>query len=121
MSAATVLVAEDEPSLRALIRRLLVAAGYEVLEACNGAEALDICQSQRPDLVITDVCMPHFDGVSLIHHLSRQATAPLFLVMSAQELPALLPPGAVFLPKPFTRDALLEHVRIMAPHQTSMS
>lgn len=111
MNAGTVLLAEDEPSLRGLIQRMLVGAGYEVLEARNGAEALEHCRSAEVDLVITDVHMPYLDGVSLVQQLAGQATAPLFLVMSARRLEGCLPPGVVFLRKPFTRDELLDHVR----------
>lgn len=115
MKAPTILLADDEPALRGLIRRLLEMAGYAVVEASNGVEALHYGRTQHVDLVITDVCMPHFDGIALLHHLSRRATAPFFLVISARDLPTELPPGAVFLPKPFTRDALLEHVRLLLP------
>jgi CheY-like chemotaxis protein len=115
MKAPTILLADDEPALRGLIRRMLETAGYAVVEASNGVEALRHCRSQHVDLVITDVCMPYFDGMALVQHLSRLATAPFFLVISARDLPTELPPGAVFLHKPFTRDALLEHVRLLLP------
>ncbi len=115
MNRPTVLIAEDEPSLRALIRRMLEGAGYSVIDASNGAEALDRCRSTRVELVITDVRMPYFDGISLVHHLAQLSRAPFFLVISARDLPGELPSGAVFLRKPFTRDALLRHVQLLLP------
>ena len=115
MNRPTVLLVEDEPALRTLIRRMLEAANYGVREARNGAEALGQCRAEGVDLVITDVCMPHFDGVSLVRHLARRPSAPLFLVISAREVPAELPAGAVFLRKPFARDELLAHVRLLLP------
>ena len=115
MNRPTVLIVEDEPSLRVLIRRVLEAADYGVREACNGAEALDQCQLHRIDVIITDVRMPHYDGVSLVRHLAARSSARLFLVMSAHAAPAELPAAAVFLPKPFTREELLAHVRLLLP------
>ena len=117
MERPTVLIVEDEPSLRTLIRRMLEAADYAVREACNGADALAQCRDAHVDLIITDVCMPHFDGVSLVRHLARKPSAPLFLVISAHDMPAELPEGAVFLRKPFARHELLAHVRLLLPCQ----
>lgn len=113
MNAGTVLVVEDEPALRGLIQRMLVGAGYEVLEARNGAEALRGYRPEGVDVVITDVHMPWVDGVSLVHQLWARGNAPRLLVMSARRLESPLPPGAVFLRKPFTREELLDHVRLL--------
>lgn len=113
MTAGTVLLVEDEPALRGLIQRVLVGAGYEVLEARNGAEALRHYRPESVDVVITDVHMPSVDGVSLVHQLWAQGNAPQILVMSARRPESTLPPGAVFLRKPFTREELLDQVRLL--------
>lgn len=119
MTPQTILLAEDDPSLRGLIGRMLAAAGYVVLEARNGGEALDRCRQQGLDLVITDVSMPHVDGVSVVEHLAAQPSAPPVLVMSARPLDERLPPHTNFLRKPFTRDELLERVRGLTVRRTS--
>lgn len=113
MTAGTILLVEDEPALRGLIQRMLVGAGYEVLEARNGAEALQQYQAGGVDVVLTDVHMPHVDGLSLVYQLWNRGNAPQLLVMSARRLESPLPPGAVFLRKPFTREELLDHVRVL--------
>src|SRR4030095_4430211 len=65
---ATILLADDEPSIRSLMVTALSAEGYRVLPAKNGFEALDVFdkQSHEIDLVITDMCMPYIGGRELI-------------------------------------------------------
>ncbi|HEV7844362.1 MAG TPA: response regulator, partial [Pyrinomonadaceae bacterium] len=62
-SYSTILVADDEPINRALIQRRLERAGYRVITAHNGREAVDMARAERPDLVILDVMMPVMDGL----------------------------------------------------------
>lgn len=61
----TVLYIEDNPENRILVRRVLQAEGFEVLEAGNASDGLDLAQSQRPDLVLVDINLPLLDGLSL--------------------------------------------------------
>ncbi len=63
--SGTVLYIEDNLENRILVRRILVAEGYEVLEAESAAAGLELAQSQRPQLVLVDINMPHLDGLSL--------------------------------------------------------
>ncbi len=64
-----ILVVDDEPDQRFLLRRIFERAGHQVADACNGAEALKAVQESPPDLVVTDVMMPVMDGVELIRRL----------------------------------------------------
>lgn len=64
-SAATILYIEDSVDNRILVRRVLRAEGYEVLEAGGAAEGLELAQNNLPDLVLVDINMPHLDGLSL--------------------------------------------------------
>ena len=60
--ATRVLVADDEPAMTNILRQVFEGAGYDVLEAHDGAEALDLIRRARPDVVLLDVMMPHRDG-----------------------------------------------------------
>lgn len=71
MAEKRVLVAEDEPSLLHLMSLRLRNAGYEVLTASNGQEALERAQQEHPDLLITDYCMPGLSGLELCQKLKH--------------------------------------------------
>ncbi|HEX2026744.1 MAG TPA: response regulator [Nitriliruptorales bacterium] len=80
-----VLLVEDTPTTRALERGVLEAAGYEVLVACDGAEAWQLLQEEPADIVVSDVDMPRMDGVALcraIRAASRLQELPVVLVTS---------------------------------------
>lgn len=68
---ASVLVVDDEPELRRLLRRRLARTGHQVVEAANGRAALELVRRQAFDLVISDVRMPELDGLSLLEVLRR--------------------------------------------------
>ena len=107
-----VLVVEDTDSVRMLIRRQLSEAGYDVLVAESGAQALDLlAESQtRVELVITDLRMPGMDGEQLGAKLVNQAESPHVLYMSAYPPPSGLDH---FIQKPFTSDALTAAARAL--------
>jgi signal transduction histidine kinase/CheY-like chemotaxis protein len=114
----TVLVAEDEPQLRSLVRRCLVARGYSVLDACDGAEALRIAAAHNGplELLVTDLVMPNVSGKELAERLLIERPSLRVLYMSGYSDEAIarhgeLTPGAVFLQKPVTPDALVRAVR----------
>ena len=62
---ATILYVEDNPDNRLLVRRILQAEGYRVLEAANATHAIEVVQSEEPDLVLMDINMPDIDGYTL--------------------------------------------------------
>jgi PAS domain S-box-containing protein len=113
--AGTILLAEDDDSVRALVSLVLREAGYQVLEARDGEDALRVAASTPVDLLLTDVVMPRMGGVPLAHRLrARRPTLPV-VVMSGYAGDALdtgeeLPPGATFLGKPVDPAALLRHL-----------
>jgi two-component system, cell cycle sensor histidine kinase and response regulator CckA len=115
---ATVLIVEDEPGIRALVQKFLRKHGYEILEAANGAEALEIVQKHRKavDLLITDMIMPQMGGRELVDTLRAKGRDLRILYISGYTddstvYAAELPPGSAFLQKPFTLNSLLERVR----------
>ena len=112
----TILVVEDEASIRNSIKRILIRHGYTVLEARHGADALQvIAETKRPiDLVMTDLMMPGMSGRELIPELQALSRPPRVLVMSGERAVLRrdsLPPGTGFLNKPFTMEELLQTVR----------
>jgi two-component system, cell cycle response regulator DivK len=70
---ATILVAEDHLDSRDALRALLEAFGYQVLEAVNGRQAIDIALEFRPDLILMDIMMPELDGFEATRELRRHA------------------------------------------------
>ena len=78
-----ILVVDDEPDERFLLRRMFERAGYEVLDASDGAAALAIARESLPDLIVTDMMMPVMDGAELIRRLrSDPATAGIPILAS---------------------------------------
>lgn len=112
----TILLVEDEELVRKLSRQILESAGYKVIEASNGAEALLICEQidNKIDLLITDVVMPEMSGRELADKLSE--ICPLVLFTSGYTDDAIVRHGVTnvnfnFLQKPFTFDELIQKVR----------
>jgi len=113
----TILLVEDEPSLRALARHQLESCGYSVLEASSGAEALEVARKQEGTIhvLLTDVVMPGISGRILAEELLRQRPQISVVYMSGYTGQAVghgvLDEGSCFLPKPFTREALARKLR----------
>ena len=68
---ATIMVIDDEPSIRGLLREVLERSGHTVVEAKDGREALDLYQKQKADLLIMDLLMPEVDGLEATLQLTR--------------------------------------------------
>jgi PAS domain S-box-containing protein len=117
-SAATILLVEDDGAVRAASRRALLRAGYMLLEARDGAEALSLCLAPDApdiDLVVTDLVMPEMGGRQLGEELRTKRPGTKVLYVSGYTRDALrrqrvLEPGTAFLEKPFTPEALVRSV-----------
>lgn len=114
----TVLVVEDDDALRASIRRLLSSRGFDVIEAQNGATALQLLEKEsapKVSLVLTDLRMPVMDGRQLASALARRYPSLPIVFMSgftAQLMDLrLVSPNLAFLAKPFREAELLAVVR----------
>jgi len=114
----TVLLVEDEDMVRNLVRDMLVQAGYTVLEARHGAEAVRVCEQYGAPihLVVTDVVMPEMGGTELVHRITRMRPQMKSLYISGYTDDALIRQGVrreevSFLHKPFTRQVLTHKVR----------
>lgn len=77
-----VLIVDDEPDIRFILRHILEDGGYEVHEAINGSSALEILGGVSPDLVITDLMMPIMDGNELIERLRSDPATGSIPIMS---------------------------------------
>ena len=116
-AAGSVLVVDDEPAVRRLACRVLQEAGYAVLEAADGADALSLIRSGAvdPDAVVSDIVMPRMSGVQLLESLSLERPRLPVILMSGYGTDQLSRRGIAspcgILAKPFPPDLLLAEVR----------
>jgi putative two-component system response regulator len=115
---ATVLIADDEPAARRLLRRILEQADYRVIEAATGREALELAKSDRPDIFILDITMPDVDGVEICREIKTDPATHLTPVIHItgittreQRIRALTAGSDDFVGKPFDIEELLIRVR----------
>lgn len=80
MSQATILVIDDDPQFVDLLRLQLQASGYTILAAHDGMQGLELAKSERPDLVILDVMMPHMDGYDVCQQLRTFSQVPVLML-----------------------------------------
>jgi len=116
------LVVDDSRTIRIIIRRILLELGYEVCEASNGREALEVLEAEKPDvdLVLADWNMPVMNGLELLKELRQDSEfCGLKVLMVTTEtkmehMKSAMDAGAdEYVMKPFTRDILLEKLEIV--------
>ena len=110
-----ILVVDDEPQITRVLRSSLSSNGYEVETASDGVTAMEKVASWSPDMVITDLAMPHMDGIALCTEIRTNSNIPI-LVLSVREQEAskvrALDAGADdYITKPFSIQELLARVR----------
>ena len=109
--ATVVLVVEDEPAIRSLFRMALTKEGYFVLEAANGAEALEVLdRAGRADIIVTDIVMPVMTGTELAKRIRANRPEIKILFISSYAVDDT-GPNVHLLQKPFNRDVLVKRVR----------
>jgi len=114
---AKILVVDDVPENVRLLEAVLVPRGYEVVSATNGEEALDLVESEEPDLILLDVVMPEMDGYAVCRTLRANedtAVLPVIMVTSSigpEKTKAIEAGADDFIPKPFNHDELLTRVK----------
>ena len=115
MNSATILVVDDEPQIRRVMRTTLSAYGYSVVEACDGQEALEKLRSARPDLVVLDMNMPVMDGLEACREIRAGSSVPIIMltVRSAEKdkVRALDAGADDYVVKPFGIQELLARIR----------
>jgi DNA-binding response OmpR family regulator len=116
MRSKTVLLVEDNDSVRELIKVLLETEGYEIIEAANGHDGLAKAELSNPDLMILDLMMPGLDGESVLRTLSQHATlksVPVLVVSGKYESLEMLRDRIGednIFPKPFEPTRMLDRI-----------
>jgi len=115
--AKSILIVDDEPMARTLLRLMLVRSGYEVIESIDGQDALDKLRIILPDLIVLDVMMPGINGFDVCNSIrSMPATARIPVIMlsakaDSESIEQGLAAGATrYLTKPVSPDALTKQV-----------
>ena len=113
--ADLILVVDDEPSIRRLATRALLEEGFDVREAGDGVQALEIVHAAGVSVLVSDVVMPRLNGVQLMERLARSHPQLPVVLMSGYanaELTAMgIAAPCALLTKPFTPEVLVEEVR----------
>jgi two-component system KDP operon response regulator KdpE len=113
--AAKILIVDDEPQIRILLRATLARAGYSVVEAATGREAVNSKGIDKPDLILLDLGLPDRDGLELVNLLRVEPRSALIVVsardQTEQKVAALDLGADDYVTKPFDPEELLARVR----------
>jgi DNA-binding NtrC family response regulator len=112
-----ILLVDDEEGYRELIARILTKAGYEVLQAADGLEALSLLENSKVELVISDILMPALNGYALVARLRAKWPAmPVILTTGFLPAAKTMMNGSVdFIPKPINYETLLDMIQRRTP------
>lgn len=113
---ARILVVDDAAFMRMMLRDILTKLGHEVIEACNGLDAISKYNEVKPDLVTMDITMPELDGIGALKKIKEADPNALVIMCSAMGQQAMviesIQAGAKdFIVKPFQADRVLEAVK----------
>ena len=115
MSAGRVLVVDDEPQIRRIMRTTLTGAGYEVDDAKTGEQALEKLREFRPDLVLLDINMPGIGGIAACRAIRADSNVAIIMLTvrntEADKVEALDAGADDFIAKPFSTPELLARIR----------
>ncbi len=115
MNSANILVVDDEPQIRRVLRSTLTTQGYVITEAKTGEEALESLRKERPDLILLDMNMPGMGGVETCREIRRALDAPIIMLTvrnAERDKVAALDAGADdYVVKPFGIEELLARIR----------
>ena len=119
--AAIILIVEDEPPIRRLLRTTLGAHEYRTIEAATGAEALSGLRHHRPDLVLLDLGLPDIDGLQLLSQIRKLSPVPIVVLSSrgdeAAKVTALDSGADDYVTKPFGAEELMARIRAGLRHR----
>ena len=110
----TILVIEDEPELRSIIRAFLEDAGYRVLLAADGLDGVEQFRAKRPDLVLLDLMLPKIDGFAVCEILRRESRTPIIMLTAldddASQLRGFDALADDYITKPCSMPVVLKHI-----------
>ncbi len=107
VSKAKVLIVDDQPQMRAFIRAALKGLPIDMVEAGDGMEAMNLIETEQPDLLLSDYQMPNWDGLTLCYELRRRPTLALKPVRKISKSPKI-----VLITGESTPASLLEAVKV---------
>ena len=81
----SLLIADDEPGIRAIVRKYAEFEGNRVIEAADGMQAVNLCRSENPDIVVMDIMMPEFDGFSAVREIRKFSQVPIIMLSARGE------------------------------------
>ena len=115
MSSARILVVDDDPQIRRVLRTALIAQGYEVADARNGEEAVEKLHDEKPDLVILDMNMPRMNGLETCRSIRTTSDVPIIMLTvrdaESDKVEALDAGADDYMTKPFSSPELLARIR----------
>lgn len=118
-----ILVVDDDESIRGTLTQHLRAHGFDVISASDGAEAIERFTTAKPDVVLTDLAMPHVDGFALIEDIRAHSDTPIVVLSvrggDADKIRALDLGADDYVVKPFSAPELLARVRAQLRRSTS--
>ncbi|HXN72070.1 MAG TPA: response regulator transcription factor [Candidatus Acidoferrales bacterium] len=115
MSAAIILIVDDEPQIRRVMRTTLTSHGYSVVEAASGEEALERIRAERPDLILLDVNMPGISGLETCTEIRSSSDVPIIMLTirngERDKVQALDAGADDYVVKPFGVQELMARIR----------
>lgn len=123
MSSASILVVDDEPQIRRVLRTTLTFRGYEISEAASGEDALEMARKVKPDLILLDVNLPGISGIETCKEIRRWSETPIIMLTvrnAERDKVIALDAGADdYVTKPFGIEELLARVRASLRRHTA--
>ena len=123
MSKTRVMIVDDEPSVRRFLKRCLKAHGYDMIEAENGEEALNLVALSQPDIIILDLGLPDISGITVMQQIREWSQIPIVILSvknQEKDKIAALDTGADdYLTKPFGVGELMARLRVAMRRQAS--
>ena len=113
---ATIVVVDDEPSIRELVSASLHFSGFDVKTASNGTEAIDVITQTNPDIVVLDVMLPDIDGFTVTRRIRQQGVEAPVLFLTARDdtqdkVMGLTVGGDDYVTKPFSLEEVVARIR----------
>ncbi|PSR32466.1 MAG: DNA-binding response regulator [Sulfobacillus benefaciens] len=121
----TILIIDDEPQIRRVLRVMLQAQGYHIVEAATGADGLVFAFTTDPDCILLDISLPDLQGIDVLQSIRRQSDVPVIILTiheeEQQKVRALDLGADDYVTKPFGARELMARIRVALRHRASTS